>query len=270
MGCTWDKVALGDTGLRVAPLGLSASYGASASDVQRAFDRGINYFYWGSMRTATFGEGLKTLARNHRTDMVVVIQTYTRFASLMGWSLDRALRKLSIDYADFLLLGWWNKLPPRRILDTALKLKQQGKVKHLLISGHNRPSFETFIQEPAIDAIMVRYNAAHTGAEQEVFPHLSKRNVGVTTYTATRWAALLDPAFTPPGDRTPTAPDCYRFNLTNPHVNLVMLGPKNTAQLDEAMTALDKGPMSEEELQWMRRVGKAVRARNRYTDRLRD
>jgi aryl-alcohol dehydrogenase-like predicted oxidoreductase len=270
MGCNWEKVTLGDTGLQVAPLGLSASYGASGSDVQRAFDRGINYFYWGSMRTETFGEGLKTLARSHRSDMVVVLQTYTRFASLMGWSLDRALRKLDIGYADFLLLGWWNKLPPRRILEGAMKLKQQGKIKHVLISGHNRPAFETFIQNPAIDAIQVRYNAAHTGAEQEVFPHLAKRKVGVVAYTATRWAGLLDPAFTPQGDRTPTAPDCYRFVLTNPNVDVVLLGPKNTQQLDEAMTALDKGPMSDEDMQWMRRVGKAVRAGNRFTDRLRD
>jgi aryl-alcohol dehydrogenase-like predicted oxidoreductase len=238
--------------------------------VERAFDHGINYFYWGSKRTSTFGEGLKRLARSHRNDLVVVIQTYTRLSSTMGWSLDRALRKLDIGYADFLLLGWWNKLPPRRILDKALELKQQGKIKNVLISGHVRPAFQSFIKEPAIDAIMVRYNAAHTGAETEVFPYLDQRNVGVVSHTATRWGNLLDPKCTPPGDKTPTAPDCYRFVLTHPKVNIAMLGPRTTAELDEAMTALDKGPMTDDELDWMRRVGKAVRAGNRMTDRFTD
>ena len=59
----------------------------------------------------------------------------------------------------------------------------------------------------------------------------------------------------PPGERVPTATDCYRFVLSNPAVNVCMTGPANEGQAAEALRALEMGPMNEEELEWMRRVG---------------
>jgi hypothetical protein len=82
---------------------------------------------------------------------------------------------------------------------------------------------------------MVRYNAAHRGAEEEVFPHTAMADPpGVVAYTATRWGALLDPALTPAGEPTPRGSDCYRFALTRSEVDVVIAGPKNGAELDEA------------------------------------
>jgi aryl-alcohol dehydrogenase-like predicted oxidoreductase len=117
------------------------------------------------------------------------------------------------------------------------------------------------IRDPAFDAIMVRYNAAHPGAEREVFPHLDAGGArpGVVAFTATRWGTLLDPRLTPAGDATPRASDCYRFSLSHPDVDLTLAGPKDRAQLDEALAALERGPMSAEEMAWMKRVGVAVR-----------
>jgi aryl-alcohol dehydrogenase-like predicted oxidoreductase len=167
---------------------------------------------------------------------------------------------LKTDYVDLLTLSWWNSPPPARILDAALELKARGKVLHLMISSHNRPSFAQAIDNTAYDALMVRYNAAHPGAEQEVFPHLARRRPGVVAFTATRWGSLLNPAFTPPGEMTPTTSDCYRFALSNPNVDVTLAGPKDQTQLDQALVTLEKGPMSEDELQWMRRVGAHVRS----------
>ena len=56
---------------------------------------GVNYIYWGSRRRASFGEGLKRL-RPQRDQFVLVIQSYTRVAGLMAWSLERALRALAL------------------------------------------------------------------------------------------------------------------------------------------------------------------------------
>jgi predicted aldo/keto reductase-like oxidoreductase len=87
----------------------------------------------------------------------------------------------------------------------------------------------------------------------------SERRVGVVAYTATRWGQILDPKRTPKGEATPRASDCYRFALTNDHVDVCTIGPKNGEELDEALTARDRGPMSADELAWMKRVGAAVR-----------
>lgn len=255
----WDQVTFGRTGLRVSRLGIGSSYGVGAADLERAFERGVNFMFWGLRRRKQFAEGVRRIAGKRREDVVIAIQSYSRSALLMRPSVDLALRTLKIDHVDLLTLGWWNDPPPRRIVDGALALQAAGKVKHVIISSHHRPTFEHFMADPSYGGIMVRYSAAHPGAEKEVFPLLRDPRPGVLSFTATRWGTLLDPALTPPGERTPTATDCYRYVLSNPSVHVSLCGPKDGVELDGAMEALDRGPMNEEELAWMRRVGVAVR-----------
>ena len=55
-----------------------------------------------------------------------------------------------------------------------------------------------------------------------------------------------------------TAGDCYRFCLSSPHVDVTLTGPASTAQLDENLAALERGPLAPEEDRWMREFGAAV------------
>lgn len=265
MGAGWEKVTFGSTGLQVSPLGIGSSFGVETRDVERAFERGINFLFWGAVRRPAFGRAIRNIGQQSREKMVLAIQSYSRSTLLMRLSVEVALRRVKTDYVDLLTLGWWNAPPPQRIVDAALELQRVGKVKHLMISSHQRPTFGTLIKEPTYGAIMVRYNAAHPGAEREVFPQVAElspsKRPAVLAFTATRWGKLLDPRLGSAGDPTPRASDCYRFVLANPHVNATLVGPKNAAELDEAMAALDRGPMSEEELAWMRRVGASVRVK---------
>ena len=77
-------------------------------------------------------------------------------------------------------------------------------------------------------------------------------------YTATRWGTLIDPSNTPAGLRTPTAVDCYRFVLSNPAVDVCLTGPKTAEQMEANLKTLELGPLSGEEMQWMRKVGDNV------------
>jgi aryl-alcohol dehydrogenase-like predicted oxidoreductase len=252
---------LGRTGLEVGAIGLGSSYGVGGADIERAFERGVRLFLWGSRRRPKFAEGVRALAPR-RAEMVVGIQSYTRVGALMKPFVTKALKSLGTDHVDLLGLAWWNDLPSRRILDAAMKLRDQGLVRQLMVSCHHRPSFQTFLGEPAYAAWMLRYNAAHPGAERDVFPHMPTDEAarpGVVAFTATRWGSLVDPANTPAGEPTPRASDCYRFALTNPFVDVVLAGPRDGAELDEALAAIDRGPMSDDELAWMKRVGAAVR-----------
>ncbi|MFI5308122.1 MAG: aldo/keto reductase [Polyangiales bacterium] len=259
MACDWNKVKIGRTELMSSPLGLGSSFGVEGADLEHAFERGINYFYWGSIRRPGFGKTVRQLAKTHRERMIIVVQTYTRVGALMGSSVNSALRALDTDYADFLLLGWWNEHPPARIMDAARKLRDQGRCRHIMISCHHRLSFEEYAKDKDFATFMVRYNAAHPGAEQEVFPKLGDNPPGVVAYTVTRWGDLFNPALTPKGEATPRASDCYRFALSNPSVQVCIAGPQNREQLDEAMAALDRGPLSADEMAWMRRVGSEVK-----------
>jgi aryl-alcohol dehydrogenase-like predicted oxidoreductase len=213
----------------VSALGIGASYGVGAADVERAFDRGVNLMYWGSRRRADFGRGVTSIARRDRDNLAVIVQSYSRSATALRMSLESALRRLRIERADVLLLGWWNRPPPERIIGAATGLIDAGKAGQVMVSCHNRLSFADYADDPRYGSIMVRYNAAHRGAEREVFPRLGDQPPGVLAYTATRWGALIDPRLTPAGEPTPSAADCYRFALTNPHVDAVLCGPRDGA-----------------------------------------
>jgi aryl-alcohol dehydrogenase-like predicted oxidoreductase len=252
---------LGKTGLSVSAIALGSSFGVAGRDIERAYDHGVNTFLYGSLRRPGFARGVRALAP-HRDEIVIAIQTYSRVGFLMKPFVWSALRSLGTDHVDILGLAWWNDVPSRRIWDAALALKERGLVRNIMVSCHHRPSFESFMREEACDAWMVRYNAGHPGAEREVFPLLGEDEAsrpGVLAFTATRWGSLLNPALVPPGEATPRASDCYRFALSAPHVDTVITGPKNGAELDEALAAMARGPMTDDELAWMKRVGAVVR-----------
>ncbi len=253
---------LGNTDLTVGRLGVSGGYGAPAKAFEMAFERGCNYFYHGSRRSPGMAEAIRNLvAQGRRDQLAIVAQVYTRFGWQLRRSVESFLRDLKLDHADVLLLGWWNAPPAERLLDLCRELKAKGLVRWLGVSGHHRPLFPALAAQGGFDVFHVRYNAAHRGAESEVFAKLPADNrPGVVIYTATRWGRLLDPARMPPNTPTPRASDCYRFALTQAGVDVCMTGPKNFAQMEEALQTLDRGPLTADELAWLRRVGDHVHA----------
>jgi aryl-alcohol dehydrogenase-like predicted oxidoreductase len=265
---SFARALLGRTGLEVGRLGVASGYGVPGTALEWAFERGVNYIFWGSRRSDSFGAGLKRL-RAQRERFVLVIQSYTRVASLLRWSLERALRTLGFDFTDVLLLGMWNKPVPPRIFEAACRLRECGLVRFLAVSTHNRKLVPRIAAEGDFDVVHFRYNAAHPGAEQDIFPHLAAApRPGMVSFTATGVRSLLGkgplqgflPGMRrlPKSERVPTAADCYRFVLTRPEVDVCMTGPADAAQMEQALEALRLGPMSEDELAWMRRVGRAV------------
>ena len=194
------------------------------------------------------------VAGGRREDLVLAFFTYAHNSYITESFLKRGLNSLGIDYIDVLLLGWFNKRPGRRIMDGALKLKQKGLVRHIGLSSHKRTLFPRLLQDENIDIFHIRYNAANIGAETDVFPHLNNKDKpGIVFFTATRWRQLLDPKKMPKDEKPPTATDCYRFVLSNPGVDVCMLGAKNLQQMRDNLTTLDKGSMNNEELARMRK-----------------
>jgi aryl-alcohol dehydrogenase-like predicted oxidoreductase len=255
-----ERVVLGRSGLSVGPLGVSGGYGVGTTSLLAAFDRGVNYFYHGSRRAGGMRTAIhEIVSSGKRDDLVVVVQSYTRWAWYFERSLHRALSDLRIDYADVLLLGWYNKSPNPSILERAEKMREKGMFRQLAVSGHRRPAFVDFAADPRYSILHIRYNAAHTGAEEDVFPHLpNEGRPGTVAYTATRWGALFNPRRMPPGEAPLRGRDAYRFVLSNPDFNLCMSGPKNAKEMEEALAALEEGPLSPEEDDRFRGIGRFV------------
>jgi aryl-alcohol dehydrogenase-like predicted oxidoreductase len=262
-----QKRILGRSGLLVSRLGLGASFGAPSAAYLEAFERGVNYFYWGSLRKGAMRDAIRAIAPARRQELVLVVQSYARAGMFVKLSVERALSRLGVDYADVLLLGWHNSAPAQRILDAAVALRESGRVRQIALSSHQRALFPTLLDDPRFGIWHVRYNAVHRGAEREVFPAVSglapAARPGVVTYTTTRWGHLCDRRRIPEGERVPDGTDCLRFVLSQPGVDLALSGPDSSEHLRQALRALELGPMEEDELAWMRRVGDAIYRRDR-------
>jgi aryl-alcohol dehydrogenase-like predicted oxidoreductase len=251
---------LGAVGKRVFRLGLAANYGIDERGVRSAFDRGVNYVYL-TLRSSKLLAPLRDAFAADRARYVVAATTTIGF---FGGSVRRgaeaALKKLGTDYLDVYQLGWlgvasaWTESTLRELRH----LKESGKVRALGCSIHDRQRAGRLAEDSPLDLLMIRYNAAHPGAEQDIFPHLERRKPAVVAYTATSWRKLLKAPRRWQGP-VPTAGDCYRFCLSSPHVDVVLTGPASEAQLDENLRALEKGPLSDDEMRWMREFGQAAR-----------
>jgi len=259
---------------QVFRMGIAGNYGIESSDIKWAADQGANYWVWGaSFKKVT--EGIKNTINHDREKHVVAMLGWGFWGWQVRQSVEKALRKLETDYIDVFKLGWLGRTSfySQGVADSLLRLKQEGKIKAIGTSIHDRQRAGRLALDSEIDLFMIRYNAKHPGAEQDIFPYLEKRNPAVVSYTALAWGQLIRPLKKiempnwPGQDRVevpPLTPElCYRFVLSNPHVHLVLTGPKNSEQLKQNFKAVQQGPLTMEELNWIRQYGKVVKSKKR-------
>jgi aryl-alcohol dehydrogenase-like predicted oxidoreductase len=249
-------------GKSVYPLGIACNYGIDEAGLAASLERGVNYLYWAApnFRNNKARKALRTALKRDRERMVVAASTgLAYFGGSVRRACDAALKSLETDYLDVMQLGWlgttsaWTK----GTVEQLVALKRDGKVKAIGVSIHDRPRAGRLAEDSPLDLLMIRYNAAHPGAEKDIFPHLEKRKPAVVAYTATSWRKLLR---APVGWQGPvmTAGDCYRWALDNPHVDVVLSGPASEQQALENIAAVERGPLTKEEAGWMREFGRAV------------
>ncbi len=199
------------------------------------------------------------LARDRDRYVVSAGPLFGFFPGALRRAAEAALRTLRIDTLDVFQLYWLGKMSAftAAVREEMSRLREEGKVRALGVSIHDRPRAGILAEESILDLLMIRYNAAHPGAETEVFPHLAPRRPAVVAYTATAWRKLLR---APTGwkGKVPSAGDCYRFCLSSPHVDVVLTGPRTATELRENLAAVDLGPLSPEEMEEMRAFGRSV------------
>jgi predicted aldo/keto reductase-like oxidoreductase len=261
-----EKVVLGKTGLRVCRLGIASGYWAPAKAIEEAFDRGCDYMTWGTFVkgfSPHFCEALRNIkAKGQRDRLVLSMFSYAHQSFLTEHFLAKGLKAAGLDYTDVLILGGFYRPPSRRVLDGAMKLKEKGMVRFLGISSHTRSLFPRIQNDPIFDVYHLRYNAVHRGAETDIFQHLPENSrSGIVGFTGTGWGKLLNPKKIPAGETVPTAVECYRFVLSNPAVDVCMTGPRNIEQMRQNLAILEQGPMTDDELARMRRIGDHIYGR---------
>jgi aryl-alcohol dehydrogenase-like predicted oxidoreductase len=245
-------------GRRLFRLGLSGSFGLDEAGCREALER-LQYVFWSPRMKALTPALRDALARDRERYVVSIGPLLGYFPGAVRRAAEGALRTLGVDFLDVFQLYWLGKMSAfsAAVQEEMNRLREEGKVRALGVSIHDRPRAGKLAEESILDLLMIRYNAAHPGAEQDIFPHLARRRPAVVAYTATAWRKLLRP---PRGwkGKVPTAGDCYRFCLASPHVDVVLTGPRNAAELRENLAAVDRGPLSPGEMEEMRAFGRAV------------
>src|ERR1019366_9206367 len=217
------RAPLGKIGSPVCRIGLSATYRPGRRTVFKALDEGLNYFlYFGFDNQMT--SVLRETVPARRDQYVLATGAYNLIWGHQDLrrTLEGRLRQMRTDYIDvFHFFGVTRRayFTPR-VRQELQAVRESGLVRAVSISTHDRQFAVELAREGVLDAMMIRYNAAHRGAETEIFPHLPASNPAVVSFTATRWTYLLRrPRAYPRAGRLPTAGMCYRFVLSNSAVH---------------------------------------------------
>jgi aryl-alcohol dehydrogenase-like predicted oxidoreductase len=293
----FSRRPLGRTGLMVSPIGIGGGNGISSEDTLYAFDRGVNYFFFSSdlhhfsyRKSAAALKELCGTGSSRRDQVVLATVSYVNDPEkLMAVVVDQ-LGELGVDYIDVFHWGWITDtvdlarlfagsahLKAGGALSRAFRAMQQqakaisetlvdrGIARCVGASFHSRQAARRSMS--VLDVMMLRYNIAHTGVEQDVFPFLTGDKAGdpgiVVFNTGHEGQRFFHepPRGYPASLYVPTVPDCYRFALSNPAVDLVLTGVSNRQQIDQALDAVEKGPLSDDELAFMREYGEIFRPR---------
>jgi len=186
-------------GRLVCRLGL-ASYGQTAitpEDVLYALGRGVNFLNWQGLAEGpsdgdAFCSAVAALGTD-RPSVVVCAQFGARNAADAATELRSALTVLGTDYIDVLTFYYveqadeWQEITSSGgALPYLRDAKRDGVVRRLGVTSHQRRLAARMAASGLLDLVMVRYNAAHRGAERDVFPATRPLGLPVIAYTALR------------------------------------------------------------------------------------
>jgi len=265
-------ITLGAIG-RLCRLGLATrgNAAAPAEAIWRALERGVNYWNWCGRRDGMW-EAIRELGRR-RSGVCIAVQLEARSADGALREIETVCRELKTDYIDVVtyyyvesLEEWRAIVHPERGAQAALEeLREQGIVRCVGLTTHQRRLAARVVQEGHLDLVMVRYNAAHRGAERDLFPVTRRLGLPVVAFTVLRWRHLIEPLAAVPEVHPLDAVECYRYVLSNPDVAVALMAPGSAEELAQNLTLLDDWrPVAQEERARIEAYGRLVYRHRRY------
>ena len=283
---------LGRTDLTVSCLGLGGGGQISSEDTLYAFDRGINYFFYSSdlhhyLYSSMSGAVRQLCGRGSsvRDRVVLATVTYIKNPEAALSALFDQFMELGIDYVDVFLWGWIgstdagvfqncmqisndlrgaNSVYQRtleKMFGVSEQLKQMGAVRYIGASFHDINLAQHWLNSPLLDVVMVRHNVAHRSAQHQIFqqldPHDPTRS-GIMTFksTGSHTGILWEPPSGLPANCwQPSVPDLYRYSLSQPGVDVCLTGLRSTLEIDAAISGLQHGKLTDEELRYLNVYG---------------
>ncbi|MDW7659164.1 MAG: aldo/keto reductase [Bacillota bacterium] len=268
----------GKTGVNISALGFGAMRlpttsinGQTVYDteagiqiIRRAFELGVNYvdtapYYCSGESEIIVGQALK----GWRDKILLSTKNPVENSSGADWRrrLEKSLTKLSTDSIDFYHM-WgisWKAFEeeinvPDGPLEAAVKAKQEGLIKHISFSFHDKPeNMIRLVDTGCFESVLCQYNLLDR-ANEEAIAHAHAKGLGVVIMGPVGGGRLGAPSETIekmlPGKRLSSAEIALRFVLTNPHVSCALSGMGSKQMVEEnAAVASDDSPLRPDEVE---------------------
>lgn len=174
----------GNTGVEISALGYGCmrlpesendgvwtlDYDKATEMLRRAYELGVNYFdtafyYCHENSEIAVGKAVKPFRDKIFLSTKCPMDNVKSQADYRGM-LEKSLEKLDTDYIDF--YHFWainkkvfdEKIIGLNLIEEALKLKKEGKIRHISFSFHDKPKYikEIIDTAPELETMLVQYN----------------------------------------------------------------------------------------------------------------
>ena len=234
-------------GLKVLRMGMGGipiqRLGADESDrvLEKAVDAGIGFFDTARGYTDSESKFGRVLPR-HRDRVLIASKSFSRGAAEIMLDIETSLRLLRTDYIDiYQCHNVAGEADLEKILaaDGALagmaRAQQQGKIRHIGISGHKPRIVAMALERFPFATIQVPANYMETEAMQDLIPAARRRGVGIIAMKPVGGGNIREIALN------------FRF-IFSQGVDIAIPGMDAEAQVAENVAALaDLSPLDSEE-----------------------
>jgi aryl-alcohol dehydrogenase-like predicted oxidoreductase len=244
---------LGRTGFEISDISFGCSDLNDPTVVQRALERGVNYFdtspdYADANSEIALGEGIKGFPRDR-------IFVASKFCTPKGHlkngtpvtgvitAVEESLRRLGTDYLDLVHIHAVNsvdRLMAANIHEAFDRLKEAGKVRFLGVSSHTvnlERVMHHAVECGRFDVIMVAYNFKSWPELDSIFRKAHQRGVGVVAMKTLKGAYHSKLADFTPTERESFAQAAFKWVLSNPSVSGLVISIGRFEQIDEYLHA---------------------------------
>lgn len=271
-----DRLPLGSKGLRVSPFCLGLT--AAAGTVPAAFDAGLNFFFvTADMHWPLYEHTRRGLAdllargRGVREQVVVAGVCYPTQPEFCAAPFEELIAAVpGLKTLDVLLAGGAYGREFGRRQAVYAEHGRNGFLGNRAVGAtfHDRQAARQAVELRQVDIALIRYNAGHPGARRDVFPHLPEPPRPLlfgfkSTFSYVPPAQMTAYGLPAPEYWHPAITDHYRFALTPPEMDGLLLALRTPVEVAALAAALEQGPLTEEEETYLMNVAGVARGEAR-------
>lgn len=259
-----DRLSLGESGLRVSPICLGIT---QRETVAAAYAAGVNYFFVSNdlhwIRYMPLMAGIADLlASGVQRDEIVIAGVSYLHEPLFGYfQFDELISAIpGIERIDVLIAGAVEASDFISRYEKLVRAKQRKMwgCRAIGASFHSRAAALMAISSDLLDISYIRYNAAHAGAESEIFPYISLNRRGLLYNFKSMDGNLTESSFQAlnlePRYKCPKPTDGYRFALSRPELDGLLVAPETPVHVEALASALAAGPLPAARVEYMKKL----------------